>query len=332
MNIIKISLDDIKNNFKTNYKLALKIIGICIFIGVICGLISAKTYHSNKVGDVPPVQEHLDFNLLEHNEAYYYNAFLALKEKHDYLAAYLEYFEQVDMSSESRILLDDIQEYLDEHETEFQKAENFYKEEAPFLIRQKEKTISFYREIIDEREITKNNLENKLDEITNGKYTESFKDSEQSRLSKLIITVKADLKLFNNHISIIENRTNDEAQKVTETADCLLTENEATINETIDQFNVTMEKLAQKENYQIIYNKRLLNDYFEKAGFNSSMQQEEILSNQKGKAIVYAKSIAGLDQKKERFFATVTFFMLFGIVVALIVGGTYPSTKRKKLK
>ncbi|MFQ7102127.1 MAG: hypothetical protein ACLRQA_03715, partial [Anaerovoracaceae bacterium] len=136
--------------------------------------------------------------------------------------------------------------------------------------------------------------------------------------------------MFNRQINIIRNSTQEDIEETAEAADEVLKENVTTINTIIDDFNETLSEIAETDNYEIIYNKRLINDYFENAGFNGELEQEDILNDQLGRAIIYAKSIAGLDISAERFFATITFFILFGVVFSVIIGAMRkPSADRK---
>ena len=61
--------------------------------------------------------------------------------------------------------------------------------------------------------------------------------------------------------------------------------------------------------------------------FYSEFTDEQIMNNTVNNAIIYAKSIEGLDVPKERFFSSIMFFALFGFVLAVFVGVIY---KRKQ--
>ena len=62
MKIIELSMQDILCNIKRNYKLIIVIIAICICIGIICGLISAKSYSPEDEVQVSQLQEHVELN------------------------------------------------------------------------------------------------------------------------------------------------------------------------------------------------------------------------------------------------------------------------------
>lgn len=330
MKINEISYDIIKVNMKKNYKLMILILSAFIIIGIITGLISAHLYNAEKTISVKQVEKHVDLEKLEKNEAYYYNAFLTLKEKNDYIQAYLEYFTQVNLSSESRVELDKIEEKIFDYQQHFEEAKLFFYKNAPAYVDKIDLTIKFYEEKKDSLEYLKEERNNELNEINAGNYTENYKDVQQKDISEDIAKIQKNIDMFNNHINILRNSEPSEISKNSKEADLLLYENCNELNNIIDDFNDVMKNVAEKENYEIIYNKRLLKEYSDYAGFNNELEQEDILNNQKEQAVIYAKSIAGLDQKNERFFATLTFFILCGIVISIVVGAVYAHSNRKK--
>lgn len=63
------------------------------------------------------------------------------------------------------------------------------------------------------------------------------------------------------------------------------------------------------------------------AGVTGELSEEDIMNNRRNSAVIYAKSIAGLDMAKERVFSFLTFFMLFGVTVAFLYGFFYKVKK-----
>lgn len=327
MKITEISFGVMRDNIKKNYKLMLIILIVCIFIGVITGLIFAHSYDPVKTTDIKQMQEHIDIKSLEKDEEYYYNAFFSLKEKYDYIKAYLEYFEQVDLSSESRDELDKIVGEIYDYQDEFEDAKMFFYENAPVPIDKVDSAVVFYdkkSKILEKRK--EENL-SELNEIVNGMYSNDYKAEQQKTLTEDISKIQNNIDMFTNHINIIENSTQSEIEQKAEEADLILDGNSEKLNNIIDDFNNTVQSISKRENYEIVYNKRLLKEYSEEAGFNNDLIQEDILANKKDQAIIYAKSIAGLDIKKERFLATLTFFVLFGVIISVIVGSVYMPKK-----
>lgn len=330
MKIIKIDYRNCIENIKNNIKVMLLVFGICLVIGAIYGFIDAKLYSPKTEIEISQMQEHIDLDSIEKDEGYYYNVFFDLKEKNDYIKAYLRYFEQVDMSDESRSLLEEVEKSISEYQESYDDAREFYEENAPVIFEKKEDAVKFYNEKIDDLEKDKKDNESKLQEVVNGNYTSDYKQVQQNNISSDISNLQNDIDMYNQQVSIIENSSQAEIEATATAADSILQENSEQLNSIIDDFNDALSTLAENENYEIIYNKRLINDYFEAAGFNGEMEQEDILENQLGEAIIYAKSIAGLDIRNERFFAVFTFFLLFGIVLAVIVGAVYKAPKGRK--
>ena len=329
MKVTEIKLKDFSSNIRKNYKLVLIIIIVCVIIGIICGIISAKLYNPNDEVKISQLQEHIDLSYIEKDGEYYYNAFFELKEKNDYVQAYLKYFEQVDISNESRSVLASVEEEILNYQDDFEKAEDFYKEYAPVIFQYKDAAITFYNEKIEQLDKEESNLEQKLDDIIGGKYTIDYKQAQQDAISSDILTIENNIEVFNNQIDVISKASQNKIEEIASEADKVLSKNINVSNKIIDRFNTTLEVIAEKENYEIVYNKRLINEYFENAGFNGQIEQEDILEDRLGRAVIYAKSIAGLDIPSERFFATVTFFALFGVVLAFVVGAVYVPTKKE---
>ena len=89
MNNLEITLKSIPQRLKKNYKIALIIFLLCICIGLIAALISAKHYSYKDDIDISYVQECVDLQSIPKNEKFYYNAYYELKEKRDYIDTYI---------------------------------------------------------------------------------------------------------------------------------------------------------------------------------------------------------------------------------------------------
>jgi hypothetical protein len=329
MKILEMTFEDIKTNVKKNHKIVVIVLILSIILGVGFGIINAKVYQPEKKTDVSMLQQHFDTTKFQKDEEYYFKSFFDLKRKHDYISAYLQYFEQVDISNESRARLYSISNELTAYQNTFEEAKEFYAENAPVVFSKADAAVVFYEDKIKELTKDKELKDDELNEIVNGRYTKDYKEGAQKRLSYEISTLQNDIDIYENHKSIISKSSEAEIKEVAETADEILMENSEKINCIIDDFNECINDIAENEQYNIIYNKRLINDYFEAAGFSNEIEQEDILKNKLDSAIVYAKSVAGLDMGKERFFATLTFFLIFGIVISALIGGFYMKESNK---
>ena len=217
-----------------------------------------------------------------------------MKEKNDYIKAYLRYFEQVDISNESRSLLEEVEKSISEYQESYDNAREFYEENAPVIFEKKGDAVEFYNEKIDDLERNKENTEVRLEEIVNGNYTSDYKQSQQNTIASELSNFQNDIDMFNHQVSIITNSSQAEIEETATSADSILQDNSKQLNSIIDTFNNTLKTLAKNENYEIIYNKRLINDHFQDAGFNGEMEQEDVLEDRLGRAVIYARSIAGL--------------------------------------
>lgn len=330
MKTIEVTFELMKNNIKKNYKIMIAVMALCIIIGVVVGIVMAYSYDPVKSIDKKQIQEHVGFQSLDRDGGYYYNAFFSLKEKNDYIKVYLTYFEQVDLSAESRNEIAMVEEKIFDYQEDFTDARTFFNANAPCLVGEVDSAIEFYTKKIELLEKTKEKTIAELDEVVNGKYTDDYKESRQKALSQDILGTEEDINMFAKWIDILKNSTQDEIAQKSVKADLVLEENREKLNQIIDDFDNTMENISRNENYEIVYNKRLLNEYSDEGGFDNELDQEEVLNNKKGQAIIYARSIAGLDIKKERFLAALTFFILFGVIVSIIAGSVYMPEKGKK--
>lgn len=320
----EINFKDMYLNIRHNIKLIATVIIVSVMLGVIVGMIDARAYEPEKDINISQLQQNINLEDIPKDGGYYYYAFYQLKEKKDYLNAYLQYFNQVDINSTSREKLAEIEQDIIEYEEMYNNAILFYEENAPTLYNKEELTIEFYSDQISLLIETKEKLERELNDVVSGRYTDNYKTSVQSKVSGRTNDINENIDLFNSQINIISSRTAEDQEMLSEAND-ILYNNVEYINRIVNDFNSTLESIAQEEQYEIIYNKMLINEYFSEKGFCGELTTNEIMNNQLGSAIVYAKSIAGLDIPTERFLTMLTFFSLCGCSLALIIGAVHNS-------
>ena len=327
MNVLELSFKDIFKNVKKNYRLVFLSFLICIIVGLICGAINAYSYEPDNETQILEEQDSVDLDSIEKNGAYYYNAFLEIKEKRDYISAYLKYFESVDVSEKSRKSLEEVENKINEYKESYNNLKEFYFNNAPVIADDSEYAVKFLSQKVDYLEEKKTKNRNKIDEITDGGYTSEYKKEKEEQLFKNNSKLQNDIDILEHHIYIIENSSKREKNEISRIANGLFKENSEQLNSIVDDFNDAMYDVSKREGYEIVYNKRLIGDYFEDTGLNNAIDKESVLNQQLGKAVIYAKSIAGLDIKAERFFATLTFFILFGVIFSVIIGVVYKTSK-----
>lgn len=330
MRVIEISKKTIHENMKNNIKYMGVIIVLNIALGIIVGTFNAILYNPQQNINITALESELDLSLIDQDEAYFFNAFFKLKQKSQYLNAYLDYFTQVQLTSDSREKLNEVESELDLYDSErLSDAIRFYKNNPLALKNQVESTICFYDDRIEIISDDKSNVYKKLNDVVEKNYTEDYKNEEQKKIENEIDSLDNEIGLYNNISNLLKTTDANTIQEKSVAAVELLKVNYSELNEIIQNFNKTLKDISESENYEIIYNKRLISKYEKETNmkFYSEFTDKQIMNNTVNNAIIYAKSIEGLDVPKERFFSSIMFFALFGFVLAVFVGGIY---KRKQ--
>ena len=330
MRVIEISKKTIHENLKNNIKYMGVIIVLNIALGIIVGTFNAILYNPQQNINITALESELDLSLIDQDEAYFFNAFFKLKQKSQYLNAYLDYFTQVQLTSDSREKLNEVESELDLYDSErLSDAIRFYKNNPLALENQVESTICFYDDRIEIISDDKNNVYKKLNDVIEKNYTEDYKNEEQKKIESKIESLDNEIGLYNNISNLLKTTDANTIQEKSVAAVELLKVNYSELNEIIQNFNKTLKDISESENYEIIYNKRLISKYEKETNmkFYSEFTDKQIMNNTVNNAIIYAKSIEGLDVPKERFFSSIMFFALLGVVLAVFVGAIY---KRKQ--
>ena len=330
MRVIEISKKTIHENLKNNIKYMGVIIVLNIALGIIVGTFNAILYNPQQNVNITALESELDLSLIDQDEAYFFNAFFKLKQKSQYLNAYLDYFTQVQLTSDSREKLNEVESELDLYDSErLSDAIRFYKNNPLALENQVESTICFYDDRIEIISDDKSNVYKKLNDVVEKNYTEDYKNEEQKKIESKIDSLDNEIGLYNNISNLLKTTDANTIQEKSVAAVELLKVNYSELNEIIQTFNKILKDISESENYEIIYNKRLISKYEKETTmkFYSEFTDEQIMNNTVNNAIIYAKSIEGLDVPKERFFSSIMFFALFGFVLAVFVGVIY---KRKQ--
>ena len=56
------------------------------------------------------------------------------------------------------------------------------------------------------------------------------------------------------------------------------------------------------------------------AGMAGELYEEDIINVKKNEALIYARSIVGVDNREERFYAVLTFSILLGTAFSVLYG------------
>lgn len=325
MKVVEMTTSDMISNFRSNFKKSICIFIICVIIGLVLGIINAMTYSPKKIVDETEIEEVIRLEEIDKTDTFYYKeVFYTIKAKNDYLNAYIEYFDKVNLTQSSRAKIESIEHDLTEYQKNIDQAIEFYITTPVVVGEDIEAAINkVYGEELQEIHDEIVYHESVLNEVVSGKYTDRYKEIEQDSLSTEIAMLKTAEREIKAIISSAKSISPYQIQQNNNEADTIIDKNVTELNGIINSFNAVMKEISKTESYEIIYNKNLLEEYESEAGIKGELNETDILENKKGEAIIYAKSIEGLDLKKERFFATFTFFVLFGIFVSLLFGVFY---------
>ena len=323
MKIIKISYKDIKSNLKKNVKIMVIILSICMIMGCIIGVVDASHYSPIKYSNMQ-MQRGLNLNEIKRDGAYYYNAFMSLKEQVAYLNAYVECLERIEFSEESKEIIAAFTDTMSGYQKTYNAAINFYYNEAPYIPEEKNNTLKFYEDSIKELERNKEKQEIKLE----------YEKKNRDAIVDYIVKIQERIELFQEHHNLVQSRSDDVAEVIANEADNILNINYQEINNIITTFNSSISAIEKNDCYEIEYCKRFFYDYTVETDLliTGALKKEIVLNDKKGQAIIYAKSIEGVDIIEERFIAIFMFFTLFGAVISLLIGGFFNNADKKQVQ
>lgn len=325
MKKITISKDTLLSNMKNNIKKMCTIVICGCIIGGIIGYIYAQLYNPSQMVKQTESFDSISLLQINKNEEYYFNAFYQLKQNDMFLNAYLQYLSQVDLSHESKAKLNKTADTIYNYEEDgLNKAIDFYQRNPLFLEGFYEETIEFYDNKKHELEIYQEEQKEIL-KNPEMKNTSTSNKAEQNREEELIL-IEQEISVYSSIQEQIRIHAND-SYLYQEKANEVLEINYEKMNGLINEFNEMLEYISKNDGYEISFNKVILNGYTTNGPkrFAYKLNGDNIMDNTINRAIIYAKSIEGIDNSKEIFFATITFFFLLSIGVAACVGSFHNS-------
>ena len=315
------SIDDIKINIKKNKKSMIRIFAVSILIGICFGIVCGLMYKQPVYTLDDTVVDFIDLKSIEKDEIYYYNAMNALKEKKLSLDSYVQYLGQVDLSMQGAMKIEEFQEKIIQFDDQYRIVWNEWWNSSVLGYGSKEIMEQFLEDQIITYDSKIEAADEMIEEAKNRSFTRSFVSITETAALDNILSAKKEKKTWELKRDLVIET--DEKTKTNENIkmDDLLEQSSSDLNQLVREFNTVIEYLELNEQYDIIYNKYLMKQYITSVGIDEDLPLEKVMANSKNNAIIYAKSVAGLDNGKERFFAIVTFFALFGIVVSILWGG-----------
>ena len=144
---------------------------------------------------------------------------------------------------------------------------------------------------------------------------------EEKKLSDCISKYKSELKIWEKQRQNLDNKNNGDGKliRINESMDELLQQGVAAYNNLVVQFN-DMIRGVESEQYDIVYNLYLLDTYSSIAGITGELDEEDIMNVNKDSALIYARSVAELDNNTERFLACLTFGILLSFGLSVLYG------------
>lgn len=316
-------------NLKNNRKLSVMIVLICIVLGIVAGIadgvIYQKKYIERKQTDCSNAV--LKLNDIKKDAGYYYNALFELKMKYNSIQAYVSYFKNVDLNDTDVKKIDDIQEKLNSYSKQYNNLYSFFINMPLAYNNDSQSTIEYYQSQCELLQEKKHEEKQELQELMDGNYTQSYKTTKENVKHNNIKNIEKNIDAFSTVISLLKDATTDTIKVKNVEYERLLEDNVKTLNSVIEQFNTALAQIADEENYMLIYNEHLLDVYLTDLGIANEVEFDDILSVHKDQAIIYAKSTYSIDQKKDRIIAIITFTLLFGGTLSILVGGLYNSKK-----
>ena len=331
MKVIVLSTKDIKVNFAKYRKKMLYILLVFLILGVLAGVCYGYGYMQDQYTLDDTTVDFVDFHSIEQKEDYYYSALNELKEKKLSLDSYIQYFGQVDMSAESTMKIKEFQKELSTFSNLYNETWNFWWNSSSVDYDTEQKRNSFFETRIEECESKINAANQMITEAHNNSFTRPFVKVTESTALDSILSAKNEQKVWEKKKKLVDDSDIVKIEEDNVHLEKLLKNSSDELNELVTVFNEIVKYMEEKEQYDIVYNKYLMKQYIAAVGMSDELPLEQVMANSKNNAIVYARSISGLDSTKERFFAMLTFFSLFGIAVSILWGGVFSVCRNKSL-
>ncbi len=302
MKQIEYSISDLILNLKHNKKRMFLIFIGLMFISLAVSFILSRTYNQAETKKDETVVPQIDLEDYSVDECYFYEVNYDLKTMVDALDAYAQYLHQIDLNANNSEQLVRFQETLFSNSELFDFIRQYYISNGPIYDDAGDAAEFFVKQHIDELE-------------------RNIRMCEEKKLSDCISKYKSELKIWEKQRQNLDNKNNGDGKliRINESMDELLQQGVAAYNNLVVQFN-DMIRGVESEQYDIVYNLYLLDTYSSIAGITGELDEEDIMNVNKDSALIYARSVAELDNNTERFLACLTFGILLSFGLSVLYG------------
>lgn len=312
MRRMEIGLEELAENIRKNKRGMLRLFLGILLGGAVWAGIDYGTYEQKPYTVEDTIVQKADLGHLERDETYYYQAFMELKEKSCGLNAYIQYLKRVNLSGQSMERVSELEEAAVEEQKKFAEIQEFYVSEKPMICDDLEAVKQFVGQKLEMAELRQDKAQRLLEELD---------DKAEDKDRNLKIYAEQEIEIWEDYLRKTESPDFDEIKKMNREMDLLLEEGMESINALAERFNSLIADIEKEEQYEVIYNPQLLREYCDMAGIVGELYKEDAINERKHKALIYARSIAGVDSRKERVYAILTFSALLGAAVSLLYDG-----------
>ena len=311
MKHIEIGWIDIRKNIRKNGKRMLIIFVAFLFIGLLWGYIEIKTFKQELYTTEDTIVQKVNLDHLEKDESYYYSAFMELKEKSCGLNAYIQYLKQVNLSGENMSRVSELEKFSMDERRVFAEIQEFFISRKPMICDDMDAVNKFVGQKLELARL-------RVDKAI--KTLEEKEEKAEEKDRNLKIYAEQEVEILEEYLKKMSEVDLDSIQQTNVRMDQLLEEGTVSINGLVERFNNLIAEIEKKEQYDVVYNPYLLKEYVDMAGIAGELYEEDVVNVKKNEALIYARSIAGVDSRIERFYAVLTFSVLLGAAFSLLYG------------
>ena len=314
------SMRDLIDNFQNNLRRTGIIFIVLLIVSVSVSFGLSRMYTETDVDRDDTKVPFISLQQFKNDETFFYKTNFELKKMTDALNAYVEYLFQVDLNGANREKLVDFQNELYVNQDFFDEVIGYYNHNTPIYIENLEAAEGFVDQHINELEDAIARIDKQLEEYDEYTFaSKSYISEKQKDLLSQKSTYEEELSVWDRQEQNLQGIDDEKISYVNRQMEELLEQGVEIYNNLVEEFNQMIVSF-EDEQYDIIYNSYILDTYGSIAGLTCEFEEEEIMNVNKNSALIYAKSVAGLDSREERFFSYLTFGVLFSVVISALYG------------